>query len=162
MRNARDLRSVLIVHPDISIATELGEALKPSNGRGRGTVWNDVVIKTTFAMARTALRARPPALLVTPIALREYNGLHLVYLANTLSVETRSVVYTERPDAFHAREARAAGGFYEVQARLRAALPAYLTATLPAQDRRTNLRYDRREMPRANAGRRAADRYAIA
>ena len=161
LRNERSLPSVLIVHPDVSIATELGDAFAPANGRGYGGAWRDVIVKTTFATARAALRAQPPALLVTPIALQEFNGLHLVYLANTLSVDTRSVVHTPAPDPGHARDVRAAGAFYEVQSRLRAALPAYLGAALPPQDRRMNLRYDRRQNPRARGGRRAVDRYAV-
>jgi hypothetical protein len=100
-------------------------------------------------------------LLVAPIALGEFNGLHLVYLASTLSVDTRSIVHTEAPDAGHARDVRAAGAFYEVRSRLRAALPAYVSAALPLQDRRLNLRYDRRQNPRARGGRRAVDRYAV-
>src|SRR5579872_4740955 len=98
-------------------AAQLGSAFGAPSGGGYGGPWNEVVVKTTFAAARAALRARPPTLLVTPIALWEYNGLHLVYLANSLSVETRSIVHTPTPDVVHAREVRAAGAFYEIQPR---------------------------------------------
>lgn len=131
--------------------------LTTSNRVGRRAVWTDVAVETTFAAARSALRARPPALLVTSVALREYNGLHLVYLAKSIALETRSIVHTARPDTVHAGEVRAAGAFYELQGRLASALPAYLAATLPARDRRVNVG-DRRGVQRPAGGRRAVDR----
>jgi hypothetical protein len=101
------------------------------------------------------LHAQPPRLLVTALRLREYNGLHLVYLAARAGLPTRSVVYTEVPDKAAALESRTAGAFYEVRAQLTLSLPSYVSALLPPSDRRDGLRFDRRQLPRG--GRRAYD-----
>src|SRR5947209_1392387 len=93
LRNVPRLRSVLIVHPDPVTGKELGQALAWGPGAGR----NDVAVVSTFEAARAILQSRPPALLVTPVALGEYNGLHLVYLAKTIVQYTRSIVHTVLP-----------------------------------------------------------------
>jgi hypothetical protein len=41
----------------------------------------DLDVRADFPAARARLHAQPPQLLVTALRLREYNGLHLVYLA---------------------------------------------------------------------------------
>jgi DNA-binding NtrC family response regulator len=108
-----------------------------------------------FARARAQLLARAPDLLVTNSRLREYNGLQLVYLAASLELPMRAVVYGETDDLGAARDAQAAGAFYVPRQHIAAALPAYLSAELPSHDRRDVARLDRRQMSRG--GRRATD-----
>src|SRR5438067_1837767 len=105
--------------------------------------------------ARSQLLADPPDLLVTNLRLGEYNGLHLVLLASAEQAITRSVVHSNRPDPYLIREAQSLGAFFERTERLPQSLIGYLHFTLPEQDRREALRYDRRSLFRG--GRRAAD-----
>jgi DNA-binding NtrC family response regulator len=143
---------MLIVDPSLSSATALARIVEPEfHHRGP-----EVALCSDFSTARARLRAAPPDLLVTALRLREYNGLNLVYIAAGAGLPTRSIVYTEDSDAGMAREVRAAGAFYEIRARLAAALPGYLSATLPPQDRRGDHFYDRRRSGRTG-GRRAVD-----
>jgi DNA-binding NtrC family response regulator len=89
-----------------------------------------------FARARTRLIARPPELLVTHSHLGEYNGLQLAHLAAALTLPTRVVVHGEAEDLALARETQIAGAFYVPRQQIAVALPAYLDAELPPQDRR--------------------------
>ena len=143
--------SVLVVDRELSLAAGLASDLV--SARARADL--DVVIEADFAKARAAIRVRSPHLLVTALQLGAYNGMHLVHIANTPTAQTRSVVHTDAVHVGHAREVRAAGAFYEVRSRLRFALPAYVAAMLPAEDRRDPIRFDRRRL--ARGGRRAAD-----
>ena len=145
---------MLIVDTNLPIATALARIVEPET-RGR-TDREEVALCSDFSTARARLRAAPPGWLITALRLREYNGLNLVYLAAGAGLPTRSIVYTEANDAGLAREIRAAGAFYEVRPRLRVALPAYLSAVLPKQDRRDVGIYDRRRNGRGG-GRRAVD-----
>jgi hypothetical protein len=145
---------MLIVDTNLPIATALARIVEPET-RGR-TDREEVALCSDFSTARARLRAAPPEWLITALRLREYNGLNLVYLAAGAGLPTRSIVYTEANDSGLAREIRAAGAFYEVRPRLRVALPAYLSAVLPAQDRRDVGFYDRRRNGRGG-GRRAVD-----
>jgi hypothetical protein len=108
-----------------------------------------------FVRARARLIARPPNLLVTHSRLGDYNGLHLAYLAVALALPTRVVVYGQADDLALARETQIAGAFYVASQQIVAALPAYLDAELPPQDRRDAARPDRRQQFRG--GRRATD-----
>ena len=108
-----------------------------------------------FVDARARLLARPPHLLVTSIRLGAYNGLHLAYLAVALSLPTRVIVHSETMDVGLAREAQLAHAFYAPAAQLAVALPAYLEAELPPQDRRNVACPDRRQQFRS--GRRVTD-----
>jgi DNA-binding NtrC family response regulator len=108
-----------------------------------------------FVRARAQLIARPPNLLVTHSRLGEYNGLHLAYLVVALAMPTRVVVYGQADDLALAREAQIVGAFYVPRQQIVAALPAYLDAELPPQDRRDVARPDRRQQFRG--GRRATD-----
>ena len=153
---------MLIVDPDLPIATDLARIVEPEAANRNGRA--EISLCSDFSTARARLRSSPPELLITALRLREYNGLNLVYLAASAGLATRSIVYTESNDAGMAREVRAAGAFYEVRQRLRTALPAYVAAILPAQervilppqDRRNVGVYDRRRDGRAG-GRRAVD-----
>jgi len=140
-------RRALIVDPDPAFASDIAGRLKP---------YADVTVCSAFGRARAQLRGLEPQFLVTALALREYNGLHLVYLAGASGLPTRSIVYCDQLDVGLASEIQAAGAFFELQRRLRTALPPYTTAAeLPASDRRTVTRPDRRHSPRG--GRRMTD-----
>src|SRR4249920_3789827 len=120
---------MLIVDPNLQAATALARIVEPDSGLHTGP---EVALCSDFSTARARLRAAPPELLITALRLREYNGLNLVYLAAGAGLRTRSVVFTDDSDSGMAREVRAAGAFYEVRARLAKALPAYISANLPA------------------------------
>ena len=136
----------LIVDPDTAFASELAARLRP---------FAEVTTCSGFARARFQLRALTPQFLVTALTLQEYNGLHLVYLAGAAELPTRSIVYHHELDAGLAGEVQAAGAFFELRQRLRAALPMYASANLPPVDRRVVTRPDRRQSPRG--GRRVTD-----
>jgi DNA-binding NtrC family response regulator len=118
-----------------------------------------VDVSREFPSARKRLTQTSYDLLVTPVRLQEYNGLHLVYLAKQLSPATHAVVYDEFPDRGFAADARRAGAFYELTHRLAITLPAFIGRSLPDADRRTLIDVDRRALPRG--GRRRWDRYVI-
>lgn len=144
---------MLIVDPNLPAATALARIVEPESAPRNGP---EVALCLDFSTARARMRAAPPELLITALRLREYNGLNLVYLAAGAGLPTRSIVYTEATDAGMAREIRAAGAFYEVRPRLPVALPGYMAAKLPPQDRRDVGSYDRRRSGRSG-GRRAVD-----
>jgi len=110
--------------------------------------------------ARTRLQGPSFVLLATNLRLGAYNGLHLVHLIRgTAGLPTRCVVYARDADRVHIRDVHGAGAFYELQLRLRFALPGYVEAVLgdrlPALDRREPVTPDRRRMFRG--GRRRVD-----
>ena len=144
---------MLIVDPNLPAATALARIVEPEAALRNGP---EVALCSDFSTARARMRAAPPELLITALRLREYNGLNLVYLAAGAGLPTRSIVYTDAIDAGMAREIRAAGAFYEVRPRLPVALPGYMAAKLPPQDRRDVGAYDRRRSSRSG-GRRAVD-----
>jgi DNA-binding NtrC family response regulator len=139
-------RRALVVDPDPGFANSLADRIRQHA---------HVTTCSAFARARAELRLHPH-LLVTALALHEYNGLHLVYLGGAAQLATRSIVYCNQLDVGLATEVQAAGAFFELRHRLTTALPLYATATaLPPSDRRTVIRPDRRHSPRG--GRRVTD-----
>jgi hypothetical protein len=106
-----------------------------------------------FQDARPRLLSRRPDLLITNLRLKAYNGLHLVHLA--AGTPTRCIVYSTSDDIVLAREAQAAGAFFEHQLRLPLVLQSYVKATLPRYDRRGLTMRDRRTLVRG--GRRCSD-----
>jgi DNA-binding NtrC family response regulator len=144
------VRRVLLVDPAPAVLWHLRDAIPA-----------DVHVTTSSAFddARRRLASEPPHLLVTNVQLKAFNGLHLVYLAAAAAVATRSLVYARAHDLVLAREAQAAGAFYESFDGLLYALPAYVLATLPERDRRQASRAPRRHVPRG--GRRAVDLAAL-
>jgi hypothetical protein len=138
--------SVLVVEPDLAIVRAIERSCADLAA---------VTACPRFADARSRVLAAPPDVLITNLRLEEYNGLHLVVLVVESGLPTRCVVHTDRPDVYLAREGQSLGAFFEQTGRLRYCLPSYLTATLPASDRRDPGRYDRRHASRG--GRRAAD-----
>jgi hypothetical protein len=96
-----------------------------------------------------------PALLITDIHLRAYNGLHLAHLARTTGTGTCTILFADPMDPMLAHEAQRIGAFVEWRHRIPFVVDAYLTARLPPIDRRTITSFDRRREFRG--GRRAAD-----
>ena len=137
---------LLLVDPDPVTRATLAAAAGPSIR---------VDACSSFQSARTRLASTAYDLLVTAARLREYNGLHLVYLAKHANESTRAIVYDERVDAGYASEVRRAGAFYELAHKLAVTLPAYVGAALPGADRRTPTLPDRRFQSRG--GRRRWD-----
>jgi len=136
-------KNILLVDPDPVIVRDAESILH---------LLGHLEVCVDFNHARDRLVSNPPDLLVANIRLREYNGLHLVLRARP---HTRSIVYATHHDAGLAREAQAAGAFYERSMRLASALVGYLSATLPPRDRRNLDLTDRRQFPRG--GRRSSD-----
>jgi DNA-binding NtrC family response regulator len=112
---------------------------------------------SSFHSARARLNATAYDLIVTAARLREYNGIHLVYLARNAHAPTNAIVYDEQVDPGFAVEVQRARAFYELAERLRVSLSAYVDASLPVTDRRTPAISDRRQTPRG--GRRKWDRH---
>jgi hypothetical protein len=129
------LLDVLIVEPDAHSQAVLQSAWS-SVAHLRGC--------SDFRTARRQLLQHPPDLLVTNVYLEEFNGLHLVHLAATAALKTRSIVYANELDLGLAREAQAAGAFYERADRLSYILFSYTRKTLPPRDRRDPALIDRR------------------
>ena len=114
---------------------------------------------SSFQSARARLDSTAYDLLVTAARLREYNGLHLVYVAKHAHEQTHAIVYDERLTAGFAAEVRRAGAFHECARKLPVTLPAYVGASLPAADRRSPTVPDRRLWPRG--GRRRWDSHLV-
>jgi DNA-binding NtrC family response regulator len=115
----------------------------------------EVVGETQFEAARERLRSQHPAVVVTNMRLRAFNGIHLAYLAKMDQTRTRVIVYDVDLDRVLAREAQRAGAFFERQQRIPYSLVMYLTAQLPDRDRRDPTILDRRVEFRG--GRRSTD-----
>jgi DNA-binding NtrC family response regulator len=143
--------AILLVEPNAAVASDLRPALM---------LVASVEICPDFAGARIRLLTDDYDFLVTNLRLRAFNGVHLVYLAKSSGSTTRSIVYTERREAALAREAQAAGAFYELRDRLPYVICSYVKATLPSADRRDPAQRDRRQMFRG--GRRSTDVSALA
>ena len=109
-----------------------------------------------FTLTSKDVQSFASGLLCQHLRLRDYNGLHLVLLANAEHSRIRAVVHTDRSDPYLVREARAIGAFFEASDRLPQTLAPYLSASLPQSDRRKPEGSDRRRSSRG--GRRAADR----
>ena len=142
-RISRGLRDILIVEPEPHRLLAAQVAVQSIA---------DVEACSDFHVARARLIARPPDLLVTNLRLERFNGLHLVYVA--AGTATRCIVYAAHHDPLLAREAIAAGAFYELADRLPRVLPSYVNAILPARDRRSLSNVARSSVP---GGRRCTD-----
>jgi DNA-binding NtrC family response regulator len=116
----RDGGFVLFVDREWDALVTFDEALR-DNG--------SVVVCTDFATARKRLlEDDPPQVLVTNLRLEAYNGLHLVYVATSLGLGIRCIVYSDQEDALLMREARSAGAAYESKLRIPDILAAYASA----------------------------------
>ena len=138
---------VLLVEPDKARRSHLRDVVRDVA---------DVDVHSDFASARAHLFSKPYDWLVTDTRLGAFNGLHLVYLARSSRLPIRALVYADRRDIFLAQEAQRAGAFYEFRDRVDRALPVYLLAALPPQDRRSPVTPDRRAAP-FRGGRRCTD-----
>lgn len=137
---------VLLVEPDKIWRAHLREAVQAVA---------DIDTHADFPSARHQLFSKRYAWLVTNSRLGEYNGLHLVHLAETAHLPIRVLVYADPPDLWLAREAQRVGAFYESRDHMERALPAYLRCALPPRDRRNPESPDRRAAFRG--GRRCTD-----
>ena len=153
-------RAILIADPYETFAAQLAAI---ANEAG----WAAISCHT-FELARQALEATLPDVLVTNVRLGLYNGIQLCYLIKRLSPDTPVVVYAAKKDIGSAMDAQQACGLFERQSFVPHSLPSYLaaveqqgdawrqaTATLPDRDRRNPHVVDRREFFRG--GRRATD-----
>jgi len=144
---ARQGKEILLVDPDPKGLLAVQVALR---------LVAAVTICTDFRDARSRLLNQPPDLLITNLRLKAYNGLHLVHL--TAGTRSRCIVYSTHDDLMLAREAQAAGAFFEHPLRLPLVLHSYVNATLPHHDRRDLTMLDRRMAFRG--GRRCSDPYS--
>ncbi len=140
--------NVLVVEPDARFAARLRESIQ---------TLTRIDSHKEFESAKQRLREQPYDFLVTNLRLAGYNGIHLAYLASTMSRPPRTIVYTEGRDPWLAGEVQRAGAFYETAECLPVTLAAYLSGALPDADRRDPNVPDRRTSPRG--GRRCWDRY---
>ena len=137
----------LIVDRDARLATTLGVTVERAG--------YSVVCHSAFEQARGDLIARSAALLISNTRLAAFNGIHLAYLAKFVNPGVRIVIYAHPHDQVLAREAQAAGAFYERGELIPFSLPALLTSGFPASDRRESFAIDRRIVFRG--GRRVTD-----
>jgi DNA-binding NtrC family response regulator len=138
---------LLIVEPDDEWSLRL---------RDTATRLTRVKMCRDFRSARRELSVHQFAFVVTNIRLEEYNGLQLVYMACSAAAGCRAIAYTDAWDVWLAVEAQRAGAFYDTRDCLPVTLPRFLTARLPAADRREPARPDRRPLSRVG-GRRGGD-----
>ena len=110
-----------------------------------------------FQSAYVRMRQTAPDILITNLRLDgTVEGLQLAYVAASGGYPTRVLVYSERVVPWITRELHRAGAFFEMQAHLEFALPAFVRAAeLPVLDRRNPVMSDRRATYRG--GRRASD-----
>ena len=139
-------KKVLLVEPDRHAMAALEKAWSPVSS---------IECCTDFQTARRRLMESAPNLLVTNLCLREFNGLHLVYLAAANQLKTRCVVYANEHDPALARETQSAGAFYERVHRLPYVPRGYAFHVLPPMDRRDPAGVERRLTFRG--GRRISD-----
>jgi len=141
LQDILELRDILIVEPDRAWRERLARGIEPQA---------IVTVAEDFQTGRRWLDALRPHLLVANVRLGNYNGINLALLATEV---TTCVVYTAFHDESLAREAQAAGAFYELLVALPVVLPAYLEGRVPARDRRNPAQYWRAR----GRGRRATD-----
>lgn len=105
--------------------------------------------------AKRMLVSSQPLLFFSNVRLGSARGAELVHLARMANSRTRAILYGGPRDLLLARQAQAAGAFFEPLPFLPHAMAHYFTATLPEKDRRDATRPDRRKTFRG--GRRATD-----
>jgi hypothetical protein len=96
-----------------------------------------------------------PVLFFSNVRLGSIRGAELMYLAKMAHPRMRTVLYGSTQDLLLARQAQAAGAFFEPTVYLPYALKQYFAASLPTKDRRDPSRPERRK--RFRGGRRATD-----
>ena len=110
---------------------------------------------TSAEEARRALVSSAPMLFFANMRLGGLRGADIVHLAQMSNPRTRTVLYGTTVDVLLAKQAQAAGAFFEPAAFVPYALKQYFSPTLPPMDRRDPARVDRRQ--RFRGGRRATD-----
>jgi len=69
----------------------------------------------TFAVARRALAAQPPAVLIAALKLGEYNGLHLVLRARAAPLRVDTLVIADETSADFRREVQNMGAAFVIE-----------------------------------------------
>jgi DNA-binding NtrC family response regulator len=72
----------------------------------------DVTVAETFGDAKSSLVAKGPALLLTDVKLREYNGLHLVLRGKALRRDLPAIVTSQSADAVLQADAERLGATF--------------------------------------------------
>jgi DNA-binding NtrC family response regulator len=96
--------TILLVDDNESFLSGLTELL-----RNHGFT---VVPRGDFVGAREYLQQHVPDVLVTDVRLREYNGLHLVWIARARSVSVLAIVYSSHFDPVIEAEANGCGALF--------------------------------------------------
>jgi len=120
-------KKVLLVEPDRRVMAALEKTW---------SLVSYVECCSDFQTGRRKLLQEEPNLLVTNLCLREFNGLHLAYLAASSGLKTRCVAYANVHIPALAREAQSAGAFYERLSHLPFVPRCYAFRALPPADRR--------------------------
>jgi DNA-binding NtrC family response regulator len=120
--------SVLIVEPAVDELLPLASML-------RGAEFQ-VTATETFADARAALSAAPPAILITTVRLGPYNGLHLVLRSTASNPGLAVLVTSPTDDPVLRADAEAMGATFIVKPVSNPDLLAALVRTLHAGDRK--------------------------
>ena len=81
---------------------------------------------STFAEGRAALLAGRPDLLIANIRLNRYNGIYFGHLIRSLGLSTHCILYGLPSDVGLAREAQAAGAWFEPSTSLIAGLRTHM------------------------------------
>jgi DNA-binding NtrC family response regulator len=110
---------------------------------------------STAEEARRMLVSSSPALFFSNVRLGSVRGAELMFLAKMANPRIRTVLYGSSQDLLLARQAQAAGAFFEPTVYLPYALKQYFATSLPTKDRRDPARPERRK--RFRGGRRATD-----
>jgi DNA-binding NtrC family response regulator len=110
---------------------------------------------TTAEETRRMLVSTSPTLFFSNVRLGGLRGADVMHLAKMANPRMRTVLYGSTQDLLLARQAQAAGAFFEPLIFLPYALKQYFATTLPPKDRRDPARPERRK--RFRGGRRATD-----
>jgi DNA-binding NtrC family response regulator len=120
--------SVLIVEPAVDELLTLTSMLTEAEFQ--------VTATDTFAQARAALNAAPPAILITTVRLGSYNGLHLVLRSTASNPGLAVLVTSPTDDPVLRADAEAMGATFIVKPVSTADLLAALLRTLHDPDRK--------------------------
>jgi hypothetical protein len=143
--------SILIVDPDRHVADAL--ALVADKCR------SGVRTCGSFEEAQSEIRLRGPLVVAARAVVGSAQGVHLAQTAVRANRRAHVVIYGSPADLLLARKMFSTRVFFEREAFIRHSLPRYLTADLPALDRRDVRNLDRRTTFRG--GRRASDIEAL-
>ena len=110
---------------------------------------------STAEEARRMIVTMSPMIFFSNMRLGGLRGPELMHLVKMANPRMRTVLYGSTQDAVLAKQAQAAGAFFEPMAFLPYSLKSYFATTLPQSDRRDPARPERRK--RFRGGRRTTD-----